>query len=70
MYSRHVDSHTCTDHIEIQTHHWLIQMDHLVDAYLEYPVCDSHDSMPTTVPASPVSTNEGCTLVDIKLVVS
>jgi hypothetical protein len=35
-FSCYVDPQTRTDHIEVQNANWDIQMDHLVEVYLEY----------------------------------
>lgn len=53
--------------MEIETNHWSTQIDHLVDAYLEYRANDSGDGMPAT---APVASDDGACmkLVDIELV--
>ncbi|KAG0693652.1 hypothetical protein DFH29DRAFT_1007058 [Suillus ampliporus] len=69
---RYVDPCTRSDCIENETDHWNIQMDLLVEAYLDYRYCDSGDGVPHNgMPPSPsdhdgqrVSLNE-IELIDI-----
>ncbi|KAG2337512.1 hypothetical protein BDR05DRAFT_895151 [Suillus weaverae] len=44
---RYTDPHTREDYTEYQTDHWNLEMDLLVDAYLDYRFRDSGDSFPT-----------------------
>ena len=41
-----MDSHPCTDRVEIQTANWKMQLDRLVDAYLIYQQRDHGDGLP------------------------
>ncbi|KIK20392.1 hypothetical protein PISMIDRAFT_105862 [Pisolithus microcarpus 441] len=43
---RHADSRTRRDRVELQTEHWTLQMDRLVDAYLDYSSRDTGDGLP------------------------
>lgn len=45
--SRYIDHRTREDRTESQTNHWQLQLDLLVDAYLDYRFRDSGDSLPT-----------------------
>ncbi|KAG1800234.1 uncharacterized protein HD556DRAFT_1230311 [Suillus plorans] len=42
----YVDLRTRQDRTENQTEHWHLQLDLLVNAYLDYHSCDSGDGMP------------------------
>ncbi|KAI5997581.1 hypothetical protein EDD15DRAFT_2162612 [Pisolithus albus] len=43
---RYADSRTWHDHIELQTEHWRLQMEQLVNAYLDYRYRDTGDGLP------------------------
>ncbi|KAG0696140.1 hypothetical protein DFH29DRAFT_813371 [Suillus ampliporus] len=43
----YVDPHTCRDHIDVQNTNWNIQMEHLVNAYLDYHTQDCDNGMPS-----------------------
>ncbi|KAG1720810.1 hypothetical protein EDB19DRAFT_1646875 [Suillus lakei] len=49
----YVDSRTRHDCVELHTNEWDMQMDWLVDAYLDYWFRDSGDGMPLLVPVGP-----------------
>ncbi|KAI6111204.1 hypothetical protein F5141DRAFT_1003503 [Pisolithus sp. B1] len=65
MHSVHyTDLRTRHDHIELQTEHWMLQMDRLVNAYLNYCYCDMGDGLP-----APEGSEIGAQcLVDIELI--
>ncbi|KAG2337981.1 hypothetical protein BDR05DRAFT_853324, partial [Suillus weaverae] len=52
---RYIDPHTHTDHIENKSHHWDIQIDLLVEAYLDYCHRNLGDDIPQVneIPLSP-----------------
>ncbi|KAI6027773.1 hypothetical protein PISMIDRAFT_117031 [Pisolithus microcarpus 441] len=41
----HADSRTQCNHVELQTEHWMLQMDCLVNAYLDYSSCNTGDGL-------------------------
>lgn len=43
-----MDPRTRHDHIKLQNNHWDMQMDKLVNAYLDYQSRDSGDGMPSS----------------------
>jgi hypothetical protein len=53
--SRYIDPRTRTDRIENESHHWDIQIDLLVEAYLDYRHRNSGDGIPQVdeIPLSP-----------------
>ncbi|KIK22962.1 hypothetical protein PISMIDRAFT_101477 [Pisolithus microcarpus 441] len=44
----HADSRTQCNRVELQTEHWMLQMDRLVDAYLDYSSRDTGDGLLVT----------------------
>ncbi|KAG1816665.1 uncharacterized protein BJ212DRAFT_1271301 [Suillus subaureus] len=67
----YVDPHTHTDCIENETNHWNIQMDCLVEAYLDYHHHGSEDGMPNCngIPApSPSNDTQHVLLSKIELI--
>ncbi|KAL4077480.1 hypothetical protein J3A83DRAFT_4087894 [Scleroderma citrinum] len=42
----YADLRTQHDHVELQTEHWTLQMDQLIDAYLHYHHQDTGDGLP------------------------
>jgi hypothetical protein len=69
--SPYVDSRLRSDRVEIQTSQWALQMDRLVDAYLEYRSQDPGDGIPIPPPSVPPSEdtpNAALVLSDIELV--
>lgn len=71
IWSRYVDPRTRTDRIENETNHWNIQMDCLVEAYLDYCHRSSEDGMPNYngIPApSPSDDTQRVSLSEIELI--
>ena len=65
---QYIDSRTLADHVELQTNQWTVQLNNLVDAYLEYRAHDSGNSMLAATPAAPVDGAASFTLTDIEFV--
>ncbi|KAG1733396.1 uncharacterized protein EDB91DRAFT_1057552 [Suillus paluster] len=68
---RYIDPRTREDHTESQTNHWHLQIDLLVDAYLDYRFHDSGDSLPTfdDMSAEPLlDDSSGVSLTNIELI--
>jgi hypothetical protein len=67
--SRYVDHRTRQDRTENQTDHWDLQLDLLVDAYLDYRSRDSGDGMPTFEdPDPPLHDPPNVSLTNIELI--
>ncbi|KAI6037264.1 hypothetical protein PISMIDRAFT_105553 [Pisolithus microcarpus 441] len=60
----HADSRTWHNHVELQTEHWMLQMDHLVDAYLDYSSRNTGDGL---LVAGELEDHTQC-LTDVELV--
>ncbi|KIK25127.1 hypothetical protein PISMIDRAFT_70197, partial [Pisolithus microcarpus 441] len=61
---RYQDSRTRHDRIELQTEHWTLQMERLVNAYLDYRYRDTGDGLP-----APEESEAGAQcLTDVELV--
>ena len=45
LHSHYTDSRTRHDRVELQTEQWMLQMDRLVDAYLNYCSHDTGDGL-------------------------
>ncbi|KAG1758478.1 hypothetical protein EDD22DRAFT_737002, partial [Suillus occidentalis] len=66
----YVDPRTCKDHINVQNANWNIQMEHLVNAYLDYHARDCGDGMPSASNEDePMLNNtDGLSLQNIELI--
>ncbi|KIK11696.1 hypothetical protein PISMIDRAFT_122267 [Pisolithus microcarpus 441] len=61
---RHADSGTWHNCVELQTEHWMLQTDRLVDAYLDYSSHDTGDGLPV---AGELEDHTQC-LTDVELI--
>ncbi|KAG2157313.1 hypothetical protein DEU56DRAFT_722950 [Suillus clintonianus] len=64
----HIDPRSRGEWTETQTTHWNLQMDRLVDVYLDYRCRDSGDDMPDMSDQNMSGVNASFSINDIKLI--
>jgi hypothetical protein len=67
-FSRYMDPRTCTNRIEVQNANWDIQMDCLVEVYLDYHAWDCGDGMPRNALEELTLGDDSLSLKNINLV--
>lgn len=74
MCGHYIDPHTHQDCTEDQTSHWNLQINHIVDAYLDYHAWDFSNGLPNpkdfpSIPPSDIDPMDCTLLNDIELIV-